>query len=77
MKRNKRKRLPLKRCAEICNDIHEGCCRASRKELMEAVSALSLRNAELWSSRSTIVGQIATHALNLLAEDQKHDNALP
>lgn len=57
------KRMTAERCAEIINDIHEGMCRANRKELMEVASYISLRNCELYQYASGVHTQQATDAL--------------
>ncbi len=53
-----------KRAAEISNEISEGVCRASKKELMECVKFYSLRECELYQAAQHAYTQQAADALN-------------
>jgi hypothetical protein len=69
------KKMTPERAAEIVNDIHEDCCKASKKELMECCSYLSIRNAVLYSEVNSAYTSIAFHAFEAMREfKKKHYN---
>lgn len=59
------------RAAQIINDIHEGCCKASKKELMECASFYSLRCCELYQAASSAYTQTAINAFEGLDKFRK------
>ncbi len=62
------------RAAEIINDIHEGMCRASKKELMECASFYAMRSCELYQAASSAYVEQATTALEGLETFRKKYN---
>ena len=60
------------RVAEIVNDIHEDCCKVSKKELMECCSYLSIRNAVLYSAVKRAYTGTALHAFKEMEEFEKN-----
>lgn len=64
--------MTSERVAEIVNDIHEDCCRASKKELMECCSYLSIRNAVLYSEVRSAYTSTALYAFKEMEEFEKN-----
>lgn len=70
-KYNKMNKMTPERAAQICNDIHEGMCKASRAELMECVSFYAIRSTYLYSDVISAYTAMATHGLENMLEFQK------
>lgn len=66
--------MNAKRAAAIINDIHEGMCKATKKELMECASFYSLRCCTLYQAASSAYTQTAINAFEGLDKFRKEHN---